>query len=86
MENDAYRVFVGNLPFDASREDVERLMARVGPVRHVNLPMDTQRKSKGYAFCEFASARLAESAARNLNDAEFQGLLTRAAAPRQLPR
>ncbi len=67
-------VFVGNLPYDATEEQLVEIFREVGPVVSFRLVYDKDTgRPKGYAFCEYASSAVAESAMRNLNGREFNG-------------
>ena len=72
--NSSKSVFVGNLPYDATEEQLTTLMSEVGPVINVRIVHDQDTgKPKGYAFCEYADAATALSAMRNLNGREWHG-------------
>jgi RNA recognition motif-containing protein len=75
MEKAAGRsVFVGNIPYDATEEDLMGLFREVGPVVSFRLVYDKETgRPKGMGFCEFADAAAAQSALRNLNGREFKG-------------
>mmetsp|Transcript_24988 Transcript_24988/g.48783 ORF Transcript_24988/g.48783 Transcript_24988/m.48783 type:complete len:365 (+) Transcript_24988:69-1163(+) len=67
-------VFIGNIPYDASEEDLKGIFGRVGSVESLRLVYDRDTKQpKGYGFCDYADPDTAMSAVRNLNDAEFSG-------------
>ena len=52
----ASKVFVGNLDFNTTRDEVEALFAQVGTVRDVFLPTDRESgRPRGFAFVEFES-------------------------------
>ena len=62
-------VFVGNIAFDVSEEQLISLFSEVGPVRSVRLVTDRDSgRPKGYGFIEYDSADIASSAVRNLNN------------------
>lgn len=59
-------VFVGNIPYDMTEEQVIEIFKEVGPVVSFKLVFDRETgKTKGYGFCEFADAETAASAIRN---------------------
>jgi cleavage stimulation factor subunit 2 len=59
-------VFVGNIPYDASEEQLIEIFQEVGPVVSFRLVFDRETgKSKGYGFCEYGDAETALSAMRN---------------------
>ena len=52
----ASKVFVGNLDFNTTREDLEALMSQAGQVKDVYLPTDREtRRPRGFAFVEYSS-------------------------------
>jgi RNA recognition motif-containing protein len=74
-------VFVGNIPFDASTEELVSILGEVGTVvqfRHV-FDKETKR-AKGFGFCEYQDKATALSAIRNLNGREVS-LSSLAVAP-----
>ncbi|KAI8580859.1 hypothetical protein K450DRAFT_234911 [Umbelopsis ramanniana AG] len=67
-------VFVGNIPFDCTEEQLIDVFKEVGPVESFRLVFDKDTgKPKGYGFCEFQDAETASSAVRNLNGYELGG-------------
>jgi len=67
-------VFVGNIPYEATEEELKELFSQVGPVAGFRLVFDRENgKPKGYGFCEFLDQETALSALRNLNQFEFHG-------------
>src|SRR6266851_5126373 len=50
------KVFVGNLDFNTSRDEVQSLFSQVGSIRDVFLPTDRDSgRPRGFAFVEFES-------------------------------
>lgn len=66
-------VFIGNIPYDATEEELIATFRQAGEVVSFRLITDTEGKPKGYGFCEFKDAATADSAIRNLNNVEFKG-------------
>ncbi|MBN7827405.1 RNA recognition motif domain-containing protein [Bowmanella dokdonensis] len=65
-------LYVGNLPYRASEEDVKEHFEIQGSVLSVRLMKDRRTgKRKGYGFVEMPEGD-AEKAIRSLNDTEFQ--------------
>lgn len=59
------RVFVGNLPFDTSREELERHYSQCGDVIEVRMAtFEDTGKCKGYAWVTFGEGRAAEAAVK----------------------
>lgn len=67
-------VFVGNIPYDASEEELIRICEEVGPVVSFRLVLDRDTgKPKGYGFCEYRDEETALSARRNLQGYDING-------------
>ncbi|KAL1233194.1 Cleavage stimulation factor subunit [Trichinella pseudospiralis] len=67
-------VYVGNLSYDASEEELKNLFSKVGPVVGFRLVCDRKTgKPSGYGFCEFLDRETALIAERSLNKFEYRG-------------
>eukprot|EP00193_Tetraselmis_chui_P000761 CAMPEP_0177758894 /NCGR_PEP_ID=MMETSP0491_2-20121128/4434_1 /TAXON_ID=63592 /ORGANISM="Tetraselmis chuii, Strain PLY429" /LENGTH=297 /DNA_ID=CAMNT_0019274671 /DNA_START=94 /DNA_END=983 /DNA_ORIENTATION=- len=67
-------IFIGNIPYDVSEDDLKEVFSEVGPVKSLRLVNDRESgKPKGYGFCEFYDTGTAESAMRNLSSHEIKG-------------
>eukprot|EP00252_Welwitschia_mirabilis_P013601 TRINITY_DN2992_c0_g1_i3.p1 TRINITY_DN2992_c0_g1~~TRINITY_DN2992_c0_g1_i3.p1 ORF type:complete len:372 (-),score=92.53 TRINITY_DN2992_c0_g1_i3:594-1709(-) len=67
-------VFVGNIPYDATEEQLVQICEEVGPVVSFRLVIDRETgKPKGYGFCEYRDEETAASARRNLQGYEING-------------
>ena len=68
-------LYVGNLPYDASVEEVEGLITATGagPVVRVHLPMDPDGRKRGFGFVTMASADAARGAIDALKGADIRG-------------
>lgn len=65
---------MGNIPYDATEEQLSDLMREAGQVINFRLVIDKDTgKSKGVGLCEFVNATTAQCAIRNLNGREFHG-------------
>ncbi|HDQ99097.1 MAG TPA: RNA-binding protein [candidate division WOR-3 bacterium] len=70
----ASRVFVGNLPFSASEEELRQLFARHGEVSSVEIVKDRfTERSRGFAFVEMATDEGAAAAVAALNQHQMSG-------------
>ncbi len=80
-------IYVGNLSFDTSEEEVRGLFAQYGAVHSVKLVMDRETsRPRGFGFVEM-EARDAETAIGELNGASFQGQALRVNEARErIPR
>jgi RNA recognition motif-containing protein len=68
------KVFVGNLSFDTTREELEALFAPMGDIAEVFVPLDrASGRPRGFAFVTFAAAEGAAQAIEKLNGAELGG-------------
>ncbi|MBI4665168.1 MAG: RNA-binding protein [Nitrospinae bacterium] len=66
-------IFVGNLPFSATENDLRSLFEEFGEVETVNVIKDRETgRSRGFAFVEMNNSD-ADAAIKNLNGKEFQG-------------
>lgn len=68
-------IYVGNLPYDASQQEVEALFndRNVGPVARVSLPMDEEGRKRGFGFVSMPSAESANAAIEALRGADLRG-------------
>jgi nucleolin len=68
-------LYVGNLPYDATTEEVETLINGTGsgPVVRVHLPMDADGRKRGFGFVTMASADTAKAAIDALRGADVRG-------------
>ncbi|XP_034943139.1 cleavage stimulation factor subunit 2 isoform X3 [Chelonus insularis] len=74
MDKSMRSVFVGNIPYEATEENLKDIFSEVGPVLSFKLVYDRETgKPKGYGFCEYKDQETALSAMRNLNGYEIGG-------------
>ncbi|MCG7953806.1 MAG: RNA-binding protein [Candidatus Thiodiazotropha endolucinida] len=67
------KLYVGNLPWSATEDDVRELFSGIGEVQSANLILDREtRRSRGFAFVEMNQGD-AEKAISQLNGKDFQG-------------
>ncbi|EFW22034.1 hypothetical protein D8B26_002128 [Coccidioides posadasii str. Silveira] len=67
-------VFLGNIPYTLTEEQVKDILSSAGTVTKFRLMVNPETgKPKGYGFADFADADAAASAVRNLNDYEIMG-------------
>ncbi|PYH43145.1 putative polyadenylation factor subunit CstF64 [Aspergillus saccharolyticus JOP 1030-1] len=67
-------VFLGNIPYNLTEEQVKDILSSAGTVTKFRLMLNPETgKPKGYGFADFADADAAASAVRNLNDYEIMG-------------
>jgi len=67
------RLFVGNLPYDATEAEVKEFFSAAGTVSYVHLPVDREtNRPRGFAFVEYADRAQAEDAIRRFNNQPFK--------------
>lgn len=68
------RLFVGNLPYQATEEDVRTHFSAVAPPMRVAIPVDRETgRPRGFAFVEFDNPAHAQEAIQRLNAQPFMG-------------
>ena len=72
-ENVTNRVYVGNLSWSTSWQDLKDHMRQVGDVIHANIFLDEQGRSKGCGIVTFSSRSEALEAIKQLNDTKVKG-------------
>jgi len=80
------RLYVGNLPFSVSEQQLEELFGQIGVVESANLVTDRDTgRSRGFAFVEMDSREAADAAIAELNGREIDGrqLTVNEARPRE---
>ncbi len=80
------KLYVGNLSFDLSNQELESTFAEVGTVESVNIIEDRDTgRSRGFGFVEMASAEEAQKAISELDGKEVDGreLKVNEAKPRE---
>jgi len=79
-------LYVGNLSFQAEREDLLDLFGPYGEVIQCSLPLDRETgRKRGFAFVELADAAAEQKAIDDLQDVEWMGRMIRVnpAVPRE---
>jgi cleavage stimulation factor subunit 2 len=67
-------VFVGNIAFGTTDEDIRRIFSEVGRVKNVRMAVNSETgKPRGFCFVEYDDAATALSAIRNLNGRDVGG-------------
>ncbi len=80
------KLYVGNLAFQTSSQDLQELFGQVGTVQSASVIEDRETgRSRGFAFVEMASKEEGESAIAQFNGKEFNGrnLTVNEARPRE---
>ena len=68
------KIYVGNMSYSTTEQDLEELFTQYGTVLNVNIVFDRDtNRSKGFAFVEMEDDDAADKAITEMNDKEFQG-------------
>ena len=68
------KLYVGNLAFAVTNEDLEQLFAQAGHCESASVITDRATgRSRGFGFVEMSSSAEAQQAIEQLNGREFQG-------------
>jgi RNA recognition motif-containing protein len=79
-------IYVGNLSFQATEDDIKEVFAEYGAVSRVSLPIDRETgRLRGFAFVEMTDAAKEDAAITELDGAEWLGrqLKVNKAKPRE---
>ena len=79
-------IYVGNLSYEVTREDLNAVFADYGTVTRVHIPTDRETgRPRGFAFVEMESETNEEKAIETLDGAEWMGrdLKVNKARPRE---
>src|ERR687897_727747 len=80
------KLYVGNLSFNTSSEDLQRLFSQAGTVETASVVEDRDTgRSRGFGFVEMATKEEGEAAISQFNGTEFNGrnLTVNEARPRE---
>jgi RNA recognition motif-containing protein len=70
----ARKLYVGNLPYDTTEQDLQTLFAGAGTVETVNVMRDMATgRARGFGFVEMGSDEEAQQAISLLNEKDFGG-------------
>ncbi|MEB3289267.1 MAG: RNA-binding protein [Leptolyngbya sp.] len=67
-------IYVGNLSYDVTREDLERVFNEYGEVSRVSLPIDRETgRPRGFAFVDMTAEAQEDTVIEALDGAEWMG-------------
>ncbi len=69
------RLFIRNLPFTTTEEDLFEKFSDFGRISSVHIPVDDSKRNKGYAFINFEQIDDARLAMDTMDGEDFQGRL-----------
>ena len=68
------KLYVGNLPFSTTQDDLKGIFERFGSVASSAVVMDREtNRSRGFGFIEMEEASAADEAIRELDGSDFGG-------------
>jgi cold-inducible RNA-binding protein len=68
------KLYVGNLPYEVTEDELQELFAGAGTVESVNIMRDRMTgRARGFAFVEMATDDEAQAAITQLNEKPFGG-------------
>jgi len=79
-------LYVGNLPFSTTQEELTELFEQAGPVESVRIPMDWgTSRPRGFAFVQMANVEVMQRAIEMFNGHTLEGraLVVNQARPRE---
>jgi RNA recognition motif-containing protein len=82
----ATRLFVGNLTFNSTQDDLQDYFSQAGTVVSVDIMQDRETgRSRGFAFIEMSNQAEADKAVQMFHQKDFQGrtLTVNEARPRE---
>lgn len=82
-------IYVGNIPYSVSEEELSEVFSEYGTVKRVYLPTDRETgRMRGFGFVEMSSDKEEDSAIETLDGAEWMGreLRVNKARPRESNR
>ena len=80
------KLYVGNLPFSTTNQDLNDLFGEIGAVESCNVIEDRETgRSRGFGFVEMANDQAAQEAINALNEKDYDGrpLTVNEAKPRE---
>jgi RNA recognition motif-containing protein len=67
-------IYIGNLPYNVSEEDLRDAFSQFGQVQSANIITDKfSGRSKGFGFVDMPNDGEAREAIENMNDKDFKG-------------
>ncbi|KAJ8066254.1 hypothetical protein OCU04_005336 [Sclerotinia nivalis] len=69
------RLFVRNLPYSATEDDLRKHFEQYGALEEIHLPVDAKGTSKGFVLVQYTDPNAAAEAYHNIDGEPFQGRL-----------
>ena len=84
-EVDEDRIFVRNLPYLCTEEELRALFSAYGEITTVHLPLNGEKRSKGFGFVQFMLPESADKALQAIDGTPFQGRLLHVIKAKKAP-
>jgi len=79
-----FKLYVGNLPFEITEDELVNLFGQYGTVESCNIITDRNTgQCKGFAFIEMSSKKEGEAAIEGLNETDLNGRTIKVNLPRE---
>ncbi len=81
------KLYVGNLSFNTTEEEVKELFGKIGAVQSVSIIKDKySERSKGFGFVEMTNDEEAKKAIEQVNGTDFKGRNIRVAEAKPMEK
>jgi RNA recognition motif-containing protein len=80
------RIFVGNLPFEPLKEELQALFEKHGTVQYTAIATDSEGKERGFAFVGMESLKQAHAAIAALHGTVWNGRRLKVSEALKQPR
>ena len=78
------KLYLGNLPFSTSEDDLRETFGNYGPVEDVHIPLDREtNRPRGFAFITLSDDNLARQAIEELDGHDLDGRALRVSEARE---
>jgi RNA recognition motif-containing protein len=78
-------MLIGNLPLDASEEELSDLFSTVGKVSEVKILKDKEGRGRGFAFVTMADQKQNKEALFSMDNSEFKGRIISVSLAKKAP-
>jgi multiple RNA-binding domain-containing protein 1 len=79
------RLYVRNIPYSCTEDELRALFQPFGTISELHIPLDAERKAKGYGFVLFLFPEQSKKALNELDGSSFQGRVIHLTKAKKLP-
>jgi multiple RNA-binding domain-containing protein 1 len=79
------RLYVRNIPYSCTEDELRALFQPFGTISELHIPLDGDKKAKGYGFVLFLFPEQAKKALHELDGSSFQGRVIHLTKAKKLP-